>query len=709
VRTTIIGQLRCAGTLLGALLFASQPMAQAQQRLKAMPEYARYTQMMQALSGSVRRGRGFQGAFRASWVDNGQAFEYDLNGIHYRYDIATLKAVEAKPTDDAPPQFNPGRFRGGGPGRGRQFATADSPDKKWKATYRDRNLYLSAADGTGEIPLTTDGSDKSRIKNGSACWVYGEELEQSTAFWWSPDSHKVAYYRFDESNVKDYYVVQHQLQVQDTLYTEPYPKTGAPNPIVDLCIYDLASKQTTRVDVRDGKPFDDTIVGHYVYGIEWSKGGTELLLHRTNRRQNVMEYAACNPDTGKCRVIFREEWPTSWTENLPKMEFLKDGKRFILASDRTGWRNYYLYDLSGNLLATLTAHEFDVDSILRVDEERGLLYYMAHDGDNPMKLQLHRVGLDGKNDTRLTDPAYLHNVNIAPDGQHIIDTIQTHDTPPETRLLDATGHVLAPIIRGDDSGLKKLHVQAPELFTYKAADGKTDLYGLLYKPSNFDPNKKYPLLVSVYGGPETNGAHESFSYPDPLAEFGFLIATLDSRSAAGRGKRFLDAIYEKFGITEIDDQAAGVKALRERPYVDGKRVGVFGTSYGGYASDMCLLRYPDVFQAACACSGVTDWRLYDSIYTERYMWLPTEDKAGYDAASAMTYAGNLKGRLLIYYGTADDNVHPSQSLQLIAALQHEDKSFDVQVGPDRGHSALNTERMMEFFIDNLAPQKSAGE
>ncbi len=224
---------------------------------------------------------------------------------------------------------------------------------------------------------------------------------------------------------------------------------------------------------------------------------------------------------------------------------------------------------------------------------------------------------------------------------------------------------------------------------------------MLHKPSNFDPSRKYPLLVSVYAGPATNGAYERFAVPNPLTEYGFLVATLDSRSAAGRGKRFLDAIYEKLGTVEIDDQAAGVRALAERPYVDGARVGIFGTSYGGYTSAMAILRHPDVFAAASAASPVTDWRNYDSIYTERYMWLPQENAAGYDAGSAMTYADRLTGRLMIYYGTADNNVHPSNSLQLIQALQSAQKSFDVQVGPDRGHSALNPYRMMEFFIDNL--------
>jgi dipeptidyl-peptidase-4 len=207
--------------------------------------------------------------------------------------------------------------------------------------------------------------------------------------------------------------------------------------------------------------------------------------------------------------------------------------------------------------------------------------------------------------------------------------------------------------------------------------------------------------VSVYAGPETVGAREPFAMPNSLTEYGFLVATFDSRSASGRGKRFLDAIYLKFGRTEIDDQAAGVKSLWNRRYLDKKRVGIFGTSYGGTASVTCLLRYPDVFHAACSSSPVTDYRNYDTIYTERYMWLPQENQEGYDAAAVMTHVENLKGRLLLYYGTADNNVHPNNAMQLIRALQRAGKSFEVQVGPDLGHTTVNRDRMMEFFIENL--------
>jgi dipeptidyl-peptidase-4 len=338
---------------------------------------------------------------------------------------------------------------------------------------------------------------------------------------------------------------------------------------------------------------------------------------------------------------------------------------------------------------------------VKLDDEAALLYYMARDGDNHMKLQLHRVGLDGKGDKRLTDPAFNHTVDVAPDNLHFIDIAQTHNTPPTTRLIDADGKIIEDLAKSDTIRFNALGLKRVELIKYKAADGVTELHGLLHFPSNFDPSKKYPLLVSVYAGPATNGAREVLTLPSALTEYGFLYATLDSRSAAGRGKRFLDAIYMKLGTVEIDDQAAGVKSLWSRPYVDKNRVGIFGTSYGGYASALCLLRYPDVFQAASASSPPTSWYHYDTIYTERYMWIPQENKDGYEAGNAINFADKLKGRLMIYYGTADNNVHPNNSMQLIQALQKAAKSFEVQVGPDRGHSGLGQDRMMEFFIENL--------
>jgi dipeptidyl-peptidase 4 len=715
---------------LPALVAVLQVGTGAQDRLKTMPGYAQHQKMSGLMQGAVTMAN-----LTVTWTPDGRSFEYQHDGRRYRYDVAEKKAIElgeAVATERGRGGRG-GRGGQGGPERGRQFASAESPDKKLRATYKEdgpgaRNLFLVEAASGAETPITTDGSKENRVKYGTASWVYGEELGQRYAMWWSPDSRKLAFYRFDEKPVADYYLQLDQTKIQSTLDVEAYPKAGTPNPVVDLLIYDVATKKAMKLDVRGGKPFDNAVVGHYVYNIRWSPDGRELLFNRTNRKQNILELVAASPDSGAMRVVVREEWPTGWVENNPTMFFLKDGKRFIWESERNGWNNFYLYDLSGKLIAPLTQHTtFEATSLVKVDEDAGVVFYTARDGDNHLKLQLHRVSLDGSDDVRLTDPKFHHtvgscmvsqagagsrpgsgtagsNCGISPDNKHFVDVYQTHNTPPATRVVDAaSGTVVSEVVQTDMSKFNELGLRAAEMFTYKSADGQTTLHGLIQFPSNFDPSHRYPVLVPVYGGPASGGntARETFVMPSANTEYGFLVVNLDSRAAPGRGKRTLDHIYLKLGQVEIDDMAEGVKALRSRPYVDATRVGMHGTSYGGYSSLMSLLRHPDVYAAASASSPVTAWHHYDTIYTERYMWIPQENKSGYEAGSAMTYAGNLRGRLMLYYGTADNNVHPSNTMQIIAALQAQGKSFEVQVGPDRGHSGINGERMLEFFIENL--------
>ena len=413
-------------------------------------------------------------------------------------------------------------------GAGR-YSFADSPDRTLRAQYNEstRNLHLIDLATKVDTPITTDGSRDKRIKNGTASWVYGEELGQTTAMWWSPDGRKLAFYRFDESGVPDYFLQLDQTKIQSAMDTEAYPKAGAPNPVVDLLVYDVATRKAVKVDLRSGKPFDNSVIGHYAYRVAWSPDGKELLFNRTNRRQNILELVAANPDTGAIRVIIREDWSTGWIENTPLMAFLKDGRRFIWESERSGWKNLYLYDLNGTLLHPLTTHtSFEIASLIKVDEQAGVVFYTARDGDNHLKQQLHRVGLDGKGDVRLTDPKYHHtvgscmttsngrgggaagaNCGISPDGAHFVDVYQAHNIPPASRLVDArSGKVIADVAASDTTRYQELGLRKAELFTFKSADGQTLLHGLIQFPSNFDPTRKYPVLVPVYGGPEAGGS-----------------------------------------------------------------------------------------------------------------------------------------------------------------------------------------------------------
>ena len=750
----------------------------AQDRLKLMPGFDNYTKMQPQITGTVVPGTINASQFSA----DGKTLTFTSAGKPMSLDLATMKIVEAVMPANAPAAgaggaggrggraggAPPAAGRGGGgqsqggleqqqhempvavmagcpaggAPRGRQLECSLSPDGKFKAFYRARNFWVANADGTGEVQVTTDGSVEKRIKNGSGSWVYGEELGQTTAIWWAPNSRQVGYYRFDESDVKDFYLGMNQTGIQTALDVEAYPKAGAANPVPEVFVYDVAAGASKKFDVRDGKAFSNDVVGHYVYQMRWAQDSSELMMNRTNRKQNILEFVGCSATTTKCRVIIKEEWPTGWVENHPGLTILKDQKRFIWESERNGFSNYYLYDFTGKLINPITKlATAEAGAIVKLDEDKGVLFYTARDGDNWMKTQLHRVNLDGTGDVRLTDPKFNHSITACPtgdgagggrrgggaggpgggapscgisaDNKYFIDTYQTHDMPAATQLVDMTGKAVAQLAKADTTKFDTLKLKKAEQFTYLSADGKTTLFGQIQFPSNFDPTKKYPTLIPVYGGPASgsNVPTENFANPNATTEYGFLIVNLSSRSAPGQGKRMLDQIYMKLGTVEMDDMANGIKALWTRPYFDKDRVGIYGTSYGGTSSALMILRHPEVIAAASSSSPVTSWYHYDSVYTERYMWIPQENKEGYEAGNAVNLASNLKGRLMLYYGTADNNVHPNNMMQLVTALQKAGKSFEMQVGPDQPHTGVNNQRMMEFFIENLVmrPERILGK
>ncbi|MCW5936679.1 MAG: S9 family peptidase [Fimbriimonadaceae bacterium] len=594
------------------------------------------------------------------------------------------------------------------PGRAAQFGEAFSPDGKVRIYNKDDNAWL---DREGQLPLqlTTDGGNG--LKYAAGTWVYGEELYQSEACGVSSDGRWAWYYRMDERKVPMNMVVRGQRSYRATFGAQAYPKTGDPNPQADVFVVEVATGESRLIEARPG-PFDDA-VGHLVYDIEFSPDSREVYFRRTDRRQKTMEWCAADPATGRSRVVVRESSPDTYTPNNlgkrwlslePDIEKRADlGKSVLWASDRNGYINEFLLDTATGKTTQLTDNKFDVTGIERLQLDAGRLFYMAGSQGNPYLRQLWVVGLDGKNNRRLTEPSRSHSVDVSPDGTAFLDRYESIDAPPALRVVGLDGKVLLDIT-------KPLMPTAPagmtpaQRFEYLAADGKTPLFARISKPRNFDPMRKYPLLISVYGGPldPAGGDHsEFFGGPDRLAGYGFVVADLTNRGTGGRGKAHRDATYGKLGIVDIDDMAAGVRALLKAGYIDPDRIGIYGTSYGGYSSLISILRYPELYRAASASSGVTDWRHYDSIYTERYMNVVADNEEGYKAGSAMTYVANLKGWIQFYFGTADDNVLPGNSLQVVDALNRAGKPYDMIVGVDAGHSGVNDARMVEFFLNRM--------
>jgi dipeptidyl-peptidase-4 len=656
--------------LWAALAVAYLLASEARGGLKQLPGYDRYQEVRSSLNQLAVGGQ----IRDLEWGQDELRFTKDAK--RYRVDL-TSYVLEPVVEDQAEHEERRGRrWSRGGLARGRQRDRETSPDGARVAVSRDFNVYLEDADGHNPQAITTDGQRK--LRYGTASWVYGEELSQRDAMWWSPDSRYLVFYRFDERQVPDFHLLDDLTERYTQVLVEGYPKPGYPNPVVDLMVHDTQTGETRRLDVGSDQD-------QYVYRVSFAPDQATLLFSRTNRRQDVLQIIAVDVGTGQSHVVLTERQDT-WQDNLPEMRFLSDGQRFIWETEQTGWRQYELRHLDGRKLATLTQGDFPVRAIEHVDEDAGVLYYTAFGGQSPLNGQLFRVDLDGTNRRRLTQEPSNHSVRMSPDARHFVTTYETVDQPPLTALYTVEGERLATLAQSDTSRMDQLGLTTPELFKFMADDGKTELYGTLYKPTDFDPNRKYPLVVRVYGGPFSQGLHNVFRGADASCELGFLVARLENRGTVNRGKAFESATYLGLGSVDLDDQAAGVRYLTQRPYVDGDRVGIIGHSYGGYMAALAILRYPQLFHAAVATSAVTDWRNYDSIYTERYMRTPEENQEGYRRGSCLEYVDALQGKLLLMHGMVDDNVHPANLWQLAAALQREGKPFDMKLYPDRGHA-----------------------
>lgn len=659
-------------TLLGAVS-ATASIAVAADGFASLPGADRF-QLVQSRMRQMGRG-GEVAEVRFSADGEGVFFRLGREWFSVDPESAEIEAIDAALVPAAAERDSTAPRRRAA--RGRQVGREPSPDGRLVAEHRDHNLWITEADGGNARAITTAGDE--RLRYGRASWVYGEELDQDTAMWWSPDSRFLAFYRFDDREVPAYYLLSGLAELRTEVMREFYPKAGDPNPIAGVKVLELSTGAVVAVDTGDDPEA-------YIYRIGFSPDGSALLFHRLNRRQDHLELVAADPLTGGSRVVLEERQDT-WQNYKPQLRFLRDGRRFIWESEASGWSHLQLWDLERGKIADLTRGEFPVESIVEIDEDRGVLYFTARCGANPLDSQLCRVDLDGSNQRMLTPgDRTIDSIRIAPGGGRFVAVEQTLADPPRTVLFDESGTRLAILAEGEAELSATIGLPAPELFTALAADGETVLFGTLHKPSDFDPTLQWPLLVEVYGGPGVITVRNRYRPAEPACELGFVVARIDNRGTPGRGTAFERATYLNLGVVDLDDQAAAVRQLlAARPYLDPERVGMAGFSYGGTMAALALLRHPELFRAGFSGAPVTDWRNYDTIYTERYMRTPQENPQGYDASSAVKLAANLRGHLMLVHGMVDDNVHPANAWQLASALQALDRPFEMMFFPTSAH------------------------
>ncbi len=553
-----------------------------------------------------------------------------------------------------------------------------SPDSRYLAYTRANNLYAFDLDSGLEYQITADGSDS--IYNGWASWVYYEEIlgrgSQYAAFWWSPDSRKIAFLRFDDSPVPVFPIFR-STGVHGELEKERYPKSGDPNPKVKLGIVALPENKIVWAD------FDEN-ADHYVAWPFWLPASDRLTVQWMNRGQDRIKIFSVDPKTGGKEEILDEK-QAAWVEFFEDLYFFKDGSGFLLRSDVDGWRHLYYYDLKGKLKARLTEGPWQVASIGLVDEKNKWVYFNANK-EKSTETGLYRVRFDGQGLERLTKDPASHFCQVSPGGSCFLDMSTSVDYPSKQDLYRSDGTWIRSVDNSESPTLKEYALGKKELFTVPTEDGYAlPAYWIL--PPDFDQSKKYPVIFTIYGGP--GAPTVSNSYPPLsslyLAQEGIIVLSVDHRGSGHFGKKGVALMHRSLGKWEMNDLIQAVKWLRQKPFVDAARIGITGGSYGGYTTCLALTYGADYFTHGVASSSVTDWKLYDSVYTERYMDTPAENKEGYEFGSVMTHAKKLKGVILLEHGDMDDNVHMQNTLQFIDALMDQDKVFEYMVFPNQRH------------------------
>ncbi len=611
----------------------------------------------------------------------------------YLYDFTTNEAKRLTSTPEA------------------ETVAAWSPDSATIAFTRGNNLYVMNPKTSETKQLTTDGTKK--IFNGVLNWVYQEELYgrgNFKAFWWSPDSKQLAFLQLNDAPVPEFAVVDHipdDLNVENT----PYPQAGDPNPLVKLLVINAAGGAIRTVDTSAYKP-EDFLISR----VEWTPGN-RIIFQAQDREQHFLNLTYADANTGKTNIVLREgSMPNDkvadsrpWVEVIDNPTYLKDGS-FLWESDRTGFRHVYHYSKDGTLIKPVTSGDWEVRELHGVDEKSGHVYFTAtqHSDIAP---HAYRIKLDGTNLTRLTQQEGSHNANFNLTFTHFIDIWSDVNTPAQTRLYTSDGKLVRAIEENPATKLAEYKLGKTEFLKVKTRDGY-EMEAMMIRPPDFDPSKKYPVWSYTYAGPQAPSVRNSWGgatylWHQMLAQKGYVIWVLDNRSASGKGVQPTWTSNRNFGEGELKDLEDGVSYLKSLPFVDPSRIGMWGWSFGGFMTSYALT-HSNSFKIGIAGGSVTDWKLYDSIYTERYMGTPQTNPEGYKRSSVILAAPNLNGKLMLIHGTMDDNVHMQNTIQLAYALQKAGKQFDLMLYPKSRHGVTDPllvkhlrGMMTEFIIKNL--------
>lgn len=574
-----------------------------------------------------------------------------------------------------------------------------SPDGRYVAFRRNHDLYTIDLASRTETRLTANGSDT--LRNAELDWVYPEELGLGTAYWWSPDSHSIAYLQFDVSREPLYPQVD-LGKYRAVFEPERYPQAGDPNADVALGVVPATGGPTRWMDVGA------TRYQYLIARVKWMPDSRHVAVERLTRVQDRLELIAADITSGESRLILRETDPY-WINISNDLRFLDDGKRFLWSSERDGYRHLYLYTMDGRQLRQITDGPWEVRGVAGFDARTDRVFYLSSEA-SPLETNLYSIRLNGKDKIRLTTEKGSHSVSMSPATYYFVDTCSTRETPPRKVLRTDRGAEHAVLREPDRSLTDEYQIVPSEVVTIRAADGRTDLYGLLTRPAGFAPGRRYPAVVLVYGGPGAQSVVNTWrglGMEQLLAQQGYVVWELDNRGSTGRGHLFEIPIYHQMGVVELADQKAGVDYLTSLGFVDPERIGIYGWSYGGFMTLNSMLNVAGTFRAGIAGAPVTYFANYDTIYTERYMGLPAVDPEGYKKTDLPLSAANLKGNLLILHNLQDDNVLFQNTLQMADALEKAGRKFDMLIYPQKAHGVTGPvrrqmlESMMEFFERTL--------